>query len=265
MATLRRQQDVQINYRVDGHGATTWLLFNGATLPLEFWDPVATALATKDTVVRFDQRNAGASHATGVFSLLDTAADAAAVLAELEQPRVIAVGHAWGGRVAQVFARDYPHLCEGLVICGTGGQLPSTVPNNVLAQLRDSARARDKASWAQALVQAYCAPGFAGRQPSAYAELIDLLWPPKRPSARWDAKIAPSSSYWGQSALPTLMIYGQQDRFGTPANADDLQGRLTDVCRLDVAEAGHFVVREAAETVVSELQQFAQALKGNET
>ena len=58
--------------------------------------------------------------------------------------------------------------------------------------------------------------------------------------------------------VPTLMIYGQQDQFGTPANADDLQGRLTDVCRVDVAEAGHFVVREAAETVVTELQQFAQ-------
>ena len=74
MAILRRQQDVQINYRV---GATTWLLFNGATLPLAFWDPVATALATTDKVVRFDQRNAGASRATGVFSLLDTAAGAA--------------------------------------------------------------------------------------------------------------------------------------------------------------------------------------------
>ena len=85
MAILRRQQDVPI-YRVDGHGATTWLLFNGATLPLAFWDPVATALATADKVVRFDQRNAGASRATGVFSLLVTAADAAAVLAELNCP-----------------------------------------------------------------------------------------------------------------------------------------------------------------------------------
>ena len=262
MAILRRQQDVQINYRVDGDGDIAWLLFNGATLPLAFWDPVAVALATTEKVVRFDQRNAGASHAMGAFSLLDTAADAAAVLAHLELSRVIAVGHAWGGRVAQVFARDYPHLCEGLVICGTGGQFPSTLPDKVLAHVRDSARAGDKTAWAQALVQAYCAPGFAGRQPSAYAELIDLLWPPKRPSARWDAKIAPSSSYWGQSAVPTLLIYGQQDQFGTPANADDLQGRLSDVRRVDVPEAGHFVIREATETVVTELRQFAQSLMG---
>ena len=262
MATLRRQQDVQINYRVDGHGDIAWLLFNGATLPLAFWDPVAVALATTETVVRFDQRNAGASHATGAFSLLDTAADAAAVLAQLELSRVIAVGHAWGGRVAQVFARDYPHLCEGLVICGTGGQLPSTVPNNVLAQLRDSARAGDKAAWAQALVQAYCAPGFAGRQPSAYAELIDLLWPPKRPSARWDAKIAPSSSYWGQSAVPTLMIYGQQDQFELQLMPMICKGGSPMCAEVDVAEAGHFVIREATETVVTELRQFAQSLKG---
>ena len=62
--------------------------------------------------------------------------------------------------------------------------------------------------------------------------------------------------------MPTLLIYGQQDQFGTPANADDLQGRLSDVRRVDVPEAGHFVIREATETVVTELRQFAQSLMG---
>ena len=194
----------------------------------------------------------------GAFSLLDTAADAVAVLAQLELSRVIAVGRAWGGRVAQVFARDYPHLCEGLVICGTEDSFPA--PCRIRCwRTRDSARAGTKPHGLP--VQAYCAPGFAGRQPSVYAELIDLLWLPKRPSARWDAKIAPSSSYWGRSAVPTLLIYGQQDQFGTPANADDLQGRLSDV-RRGCPEAGHFVIREATETVVTELRQFTQSLRG---
>ncbi|MFL2519767.1 MAG: alpha/beta fold hydrolase [Candidatus Azotimanducaceae bacterium] len=145
MATLERTQDVTINYRVDGDGDTTWLLLNGATLPLEFWDPLARALALRDTVVRFDQRNAGATRAQGSFSLLDTAADAAAVLEHLGVKSVIVVGHAWGGRVAQVFARDYPHLCQALVICGTGGHLPATVPDESLVALREAGRGGDKA------------------------------------------------------------------------------------------------------------------------
>ena len=107
MAILRRQQDVQINYRVDGDGDIAWLLFNGATLPLAFWDPVAVALATTEKVVRFDQRNAGASHAMGAFSLLDTAADAAAVLAQLELSRVIAGGSCLGWTSG-------PGVCQGL-------------------------------------------------------------------------------------------------------------------------------------------------------
>jgi 3-oxoadipate enol-lactonase len=70
-------------------------------------------------VVRFDQRNAGATQADGSFSLLDIAADAAALLDYLKIERVIIAGHAWGGRVAQVFTRDYPHRVAGLVLCGT--------------------------------------------------------------------------------------------------------------------------------------------------
>ena len=90
MPVVQRQQTVQINYRIDGSGERAWLLFNGASLPLEFWDPIATGLAKDHTVVRFDQRNAGATRAEGEFTLLDTAADAAAVLEELEIQRVIA-------------------------------------------------------------------------------------------------------------------------------------------------------------------------------
>ena len=52
MTMLERGQDLGINYKVDkvdGAAGATWLLFNGATLPLEFWDPVVRVLAAQDT------------------------------------------------------------------------------------------------------------------------------------------------------------------------------------------------------------------------
>ena len=55
----------------DPAGDVPLLLINGATLPLEFWDPVAERLAERRRVVRFDQRNAGQSDFHGAFSLLD--------------------------------------------------------------------------------------------------------------------------------------------------------------------------------------------------
>ena len=261
MAILERGQDLGINYQVDGDAGTTWLLFNGATLPLEFWDPLIGVLAARDTVVRFDQRDAGATRAQGPFSLLDTAADAAALLEHLGLRSAVVVGHAWGGRVAQVFARDYPHLCDGLVICGTGGHVPATVSDESLTELREAGRAGDKDTWSRLVEQIYCAAGFAARQPDEFADLLRTMWPPSRRSARWDARIAPSASYWGLAPLPTLLIYGAQDQFGTPENADDLQSRLADVRRLDIANAGHFVIREATPQVVQALQDFALDLK----
>ncbi|HCY05423.1 MAG TPA: hypothetical protein DHU16_08200 [Gammaproteobacteria bacterium] len=260
MTILKRQLAAAINYRVDGSGDTAWLLFNGATLALEFWDPLAVALAEHDTVVRFDQRNAGATQAEGLFSLPDTAGDAAAVLEHLGVESVIAVGHAWGGRAAQVFARDYPHLCRALVICGTGGQIPATVSEGLLARLREAVQAGDQVAWSARVEQIYCAPGFAERQPNEYADLIRLMWPPTRHAARWDPRIAPSRSYWGVAQLPTLLIYGEQDQFGTPENADDLQSRLADVRRLDIADAGHFVIREAPRQIFAALQDFSAQL-----
>lgn len=261
MAILERGQDLGINYQVDGDAGTTWLLFNGATLPLEFWDPLIGVLAARDTVVRFDQRDAGATRARGPFSLLDIAADAAALLEHLGLRSAVVVGHAWGGRVAQVFARDYPHLCDGLVICGTGGHVPATVSDESLTELREAGRAGDKDTWSRLVEQIYCAAGFAARQPDEFADLLRTMWPPSRRSARWDARITPSASYWGLALLPTLLIYGAQDQFGTPENADDLQSRLADVRRLDIANAGHFVIREATPQVVQALQDFALDLK----
>ena len=64
---FKRQQDVQINYRVDGDGDIAWLLFNGATLPLAFWDPVAVALATTEKVVRLINATPGQATPWGRF------------------------------------------------------------------------------------------------------------------------------------------------------------------------------------------------------
>ncbi len=263
MASLLIQNKVELHYQVDGAGDTVWLLFNGATLPLQFWDPVASALAHSNTVIRFDQRNAGATQARGEFSLLDTASDAAVVLHHLSFDRVIVAGHAWGGRAAQVFVRDYPHLARGLVVCGTGGQLPARVPADVLADLNRGARERERTLWENALQQAFCAPGFKRRDPAAFQALSDLLWrnPPNR-EAHWNADIAPSPSYWGQTQLPALLIYGVHDLNGTPENAADLQSRLPQARLVNVPDAGHFVVREAPGLVVKELLAFADQLSG---
>lgn len=265
MSILELQQTIHLNYRVDGQGPLTWLLFNGATLPLQFWDPVVQGLAMKNRVVRLDQRGVGATRASGSFSLLDVAADAATLLDHLKIEKVIVAGHAWGGRVAQVFARDYPHRITGLVICGTGGQFPATVPPALWQLWRDAARARDRNRWEAALESAFCAKGFSKRDPEAFRGISDLLWSQieeraGQGRATWDMRIAPSSSYWGSAQAPTLLIYGTEDAFGTWENAEDLARRIPGARLHFIEPAGHFVIREQPAQVLALLTEFAKNL-----
>ena len=63
-------------------------------------------------------------HARGLrpvapFRLVDCAADAAAVLRELELTPATIVGYSMGGAVAQLLGRDHPDVAAGVVLSGT--------------------------------------------------------------------------------------------------------------------------------------------------
>jgi len=263
--TLALGSSVELNWRVDGHGPVVWLLLNGAGLPLEFWDDIAQALSAQHTVVRMDQRNAGKTRASGTFSLTDVAADAAALLDHLKVERVIVAGHAWGGRVAQVFARDHPHRVAGLVICGTGGQFPAATSAAALTSLREAGRSSDRPRWEAALAAAWCADGFSARDPQAFQAISALMWPQAqaaaRPSrAKWDSRVAPSASYWGCARVPACLIYGTEDSQGTPRNAEDLASLMPGAQLHFIEQAGHFIIREQAAAVIALMQDFARSL-----
>lgn len=264
---LAIRDTVDLRYIAEGTGRPTWLLFNGGSLPLEFWDGLADDLASTGRVVRFDQRSAGGTRASGTFSLLDVAADAARLHAHLELGPVIAVGHAWGGRVAQVFARDYPHRVSALVLCGTGGQFPPRLEPGMQEALRAAAAARDRRAWEAALANSYFGGGYAEREPEAFGAVADLLWADGTPRQHgtWDPQIAPSASYWGTARVPTLLLYGTDDRFGTRENAEDLARRIPDAQLEFLEGAGHFLVREVPGTIARYMRRFAAQIAGQQS
>ena len=249
--------NLNLNYEVRNPEAeTTLLFFNGATLPLEFWIPLQDHLGNV-RCVSFDQRNSGRTQYQGTFTLGDTAADAAALLTHLEIKSVIAVGHAWGGRAAQVFARDYPHLVARLVVCGTGGQLPAKTDPKQLMALNTARKSDDRAAWEDAILATYCGTHFRQEQPEAFQRTTDLLWSAPTPrSARWEQEPYPSASYWGVCQQPTLLVYGSEDKNGTPENAHDLHARTNSSELHFIEGAGHFVVREAPQQVARFMTEF---------
>lgn len=256
MATLEIESRLSLHYRDDGKEDTALLLFNGAGLPLTFWGGLAERLAGRYRVIRFDQRNAGKTVFNGEFTLNDTAADAAAVIDHLGVTQVTAIGHAWGGRAAQVFVRDYPHLVRRLIICGTGGQLPPRDTGDLRQRLIAAARNGDRAAWEACLAAMFCAPGFRERDPHTFADLADAAWTRATGKARWNPQVSPSQSYWGSAGVPTLLIYGDKDNNGTPENARDLLERLPHARLETIADAGHFAIREQESHVFALICEF---------
>jgi 3-oxoadipate enol-lactonase len=256
--------DVDLHYLDEGEGEPVFLLFNGAGLRLSFWGEVATELARHGRVVRFDQRAVGGTRFDGPYTLESVAADARALLDLLGVQRVVAVGHAWGGRVAQVFARDEPERLKGLVICGTGGIVPPKQGPQT-QQARAAAAAGDRSRWEEAIAELYCASSFVRRQPERARAVFDELWEGRADGrgAGAASQATPSETYAGKARGPVLLVYGREDKVGTEENALELHRRLPGSRLVFIEDAAHFVVREQPERVLQAIGEFVDGLPGS--
>ena len=122
-------------------GAPTVLLLHGifATADLN-WSLAMPALASRFRVVAPDLRGHGRGIPTHQFSGSECADDLAAIVRVLDLGPVIVVGYSLGGLVAQVFARRYPELVLGMVLCATASSFDVPTTKRVLRFVERAAR-----------------------------------------------------------------------------------------------------------------------------
>jgi 3-oxoadipate enol-lactonase len=266
-----QREGAEVAFVAEGGGAPPILFFG--SLALDFWADLAALLAPRHRLLRFDARGTGATRVDRDFRLEDIAADGAALLDHCGLGRAIAVGHAWGGRVAQVFARDFAARCAGLVLCGTGGQFPPRDTAELAARMADAQKRGDAAAWQAAQGALYCAEATVAAAPAWYREWLDGAWrrraaqPADGAAGSGDGsrrgratRASPSASYWATARVPTLLVYGREDRYGSAQNARDLEARIPGARLVWVDDAGHFVVRERPDAVADAIETFAAAL-----
>jgi pimeloyl-ACP methyl ester carboxylesterase len=108
--------------RDSGGDGPTLLLLHGWVVSadlnwIQCYEPL---VAAGYRVVALDHQGHGRGIRTPApFRLLDCAADAAAVVEQLECGPVIAVGYSMGGPITQLLARDHGQLLDGIVLCAT--------------------------------------------------------------------------------------------------------------------------------------------------
>lgn len=108
-------------------GAPTLVLLHGWTVTADLnWFRCYEELGRDHRVLAFDHRGHGRGLRSGRFSFDRCAADVAAVIDSLATGPVVVVGYSMGGCIAQLLARDHPHLVAGLVLCATSRSFRGT-------------------------------------------------------------------------------------------------------------------------------------------
>lgn len=155
--------------------------------------------------------------------------------------RVCLVGHSLGSAIALTLALDHPALVPRLVLVGAGARL------RVLPALLEGAAVTPEASGQQLVALGYTPEHRAAA--AEHARERGTLAPGilHRDLAACDAFDV--MDRLAQVAQPTLIVVGAQDRLTPPKYATYLQQHISHSELVVVEGAGHYVQREAPDTV----------------
>jgi 3-oxoadipate enol-lactonase len=112
----------ELFFRDSGGQGPAVMLLHGwtASADLNWWGAYDDLIDAGYRVLAIDHRGHGRGmRAKAPFRLDDCAADAAALLRELELAPAIVVGYSMGGTIAQLMARDHRDTVAGMVLSGT--------------------------------------------------------------------------------------------------------------------------------------------------
>ena len=116
---------------VDANGCLTWTAVEGSGSPVvllhggpgacDYTAPVASMLADRYTVHRYEQRGCGRTATVPPLDMATLVADLDTLRERWEHDRISVVGHSFGAALAFLYATEHPEHVERLVLwCGVG-------------------------------------------------------------------------------------------------------------------------------------------------
>jgi pimeloyl-ACP methyl ester carboxylesterase len=257
--------NVELQYELRGGGPATIVFAHGVLLSGRMFEPQLDRLSRRYRCLAYDSRSHGGSQITREGLDLDTlAADAAALIEQLDAAPCHFVGLSLGSFVGLRLALRRPELLRSLTLLGSSAdpepnywrfRLMTQVarwlsPRLVMGALhrrvfgerfrRDPARAKEAAFWRQQML--------ANDVPAMTRCVVEVL------SRRgvYDEI--------GRIAVPTLIVVGEEDRVTPPEHSRRLHERIAGSKLVVIPRNGHVLSVEAPGEVSEAIEAFLAAL-----
>jgi 3-oxoadipate enol-lactonase len=240
---------IDICYEISGNGPTVTLSHSLST-DLTMWDELATALANRFTVLRYDTRGHGGSSApAGAYGFAQLAGDVAGLLDTLGIERTHFVGLSMGGMIAQYFALACPQRLERLVIASSSSRTPPQA-----AALWDEriavARAQGMRAHVEPTLGRWFTAGYRAAHPEVMARIGRLI--EATPVAGYAGcgeaiRRLDLTQRLGAIRAPALVIVGADDPGTPPAMSEAIAGAVPGARLQVIPAASHLCCIEQAQ------------------
>lgn len=260
---------INLYYETTGRGEPL-VLIAGIGYDVWYWQRILPGLSADFQVIKFDNRGIGQSDKPpGPYNAQMLATDTVGLLDALDISQAHVFGHSMGGFIAQAMALDHPKRIKKLILAATNFGGPNHIPvsQQVLAILSDVSG--DLVERFRRGLQVSVAPDFAERHPEIIEDWIAYrLANPLDPAAN-QAQMGVGLGLYPEEAcfekklpaikIPTLILFGEQDRVVPTANAELLARQISNSRVQFLPNAGHHFPLEVPEEAAAAMVDF---LKG---
>ena len=268
----------QVHVRDEGPRDAPIVLLHGSNADLHTWQAWTDALSADYRVVRFDQRGHGLTGpaADADYSIETFAGDIDAVVDALGVERFVLAGNSMGGAIAMQYAIASPDRLDGLVLVdASGAPIERDADGNIAFKLAAMPGVGSVMSQVlpRSLVERSLSQSVSN-QKIVTGEAVDRYWELARYPGNRDAtrarfstpRSAFSAEQVAQTDVPTLVMWGEEDKLIPYEAAGWYMDHLPDATLAAYPGIGHLPMEEAPERSAADLQQWlARTLSSRDT
>jgi pimeloyl-ACP methyl ester carboxylesterase len=261
-----------IHYRDQGcRTCPAMVLLHGANASLHTWEPLVEQLGADYRMVTLDLPGHGLTGSTpdgdysadGMINAVDV------VAAELNLDRFILGGNSMGGGISWRYALARPERVEALLLLNAGGMPPrrgeAAPTSNIGFRIMRYSAGRWLAGQItpRALVKSSLEQSVSNKR-VVTAEAVDRYWellrfPGNRQATAKRAALPRQpemAERFGDIKVPTLVLFGKEDRIINPSAAKSFQERKPDVTVVLLDGIGHLPMEEAPDVTARAIRDF---------